>query len=52
MVVGNSSDIFQDKMNDLFQGFESIHIYMDKRLFLTQGDWKNYLKNMDITLNN
>ena len=34
MGFANSSDIFQQKMNDLFQGFEFIRAYMDDLLIL------------------
>ena len=30
MVVSNSQDIFQQKINYLFQGFEFIHAYIDE----------------------
>ena len=30
--ITNSPDIFQHKMNDLFHGFEFIHVYIDKLL--------------------
>ena len=43
IVVSNSSDIFQQKMSDLFQGFEFIRLYIGKILILTKGDWKDHV---------
>ena len=37
MGVANSPDIFQQKMNDLFHGFEFIRAYIDDMLILTKG---------------
>ena len=37
MGVANSPDIFQQKMNDLFHGFECIREYIDDLLILTKG---------------
>ena len=36
--VANFPDIFQQKMNDLFHGFEFIRAYIDDLLILTKGD--------------
>ena len=36
MGVQNSPDIFQQKMNDLFHGFEFIRAYIDDLLILTK----------------
>ena len=36
MGVDNSQEIFQQKTNDLFYGFEFIHVYIDERLILTK----------------
>ena len=38
MIVSSSSDILQQKRNDLFQGFEFIHACLEKILILTKGD--------------
>ena len=38
MGVDNSLDIYQQKMNELFHGFESIRAYIDYMLILTKGD--------------
>ena len=51
MGVANSQDIFQQKMNYLFRGFEFICAYIDELLILTQGDWKDHVHNMELTSN-
>ena len=51
MVVSNSPDIFQHKMNDLFHGFEFICVYIDGLLILTRGDWTYHVHKLEITLN-
>ena len=38
MVVINSSELFQQKMKDLFQEFEFIHAYIDDIFILTIVD--------------
>ena len=37
--VDNSPETFQQKMNDLFHGFEFIRAYIDDLFILTKGDW-------------
>ena len=34
--ISNSPDILQHKMNDLFNGFKFIHVYINKLLILTK----------------
>ena len=41
--VYNSLDIFQEKMNVLFQGFEYIYVYLDDLLILMTGNWTDHL---------
>ena len=43
MGVANSPDIFQNKINDLFNGFYFIRAYIDDLLILTRGDWKDHV---------
>ena len=38
MGVGNSKEIFQNKMNDLFHGFEFIRAYVDYLLILKKDN--------------
>ena len=51
MVVAKSPDIFQQKMNDLFHGFEFIRAYMDDILILTIREWKYHIQKLELTLN-
>ena len=51
MGVSNQPDIFQQKMNNLFQGFEFICVYIDKILILTKLDWTDHEKGLKLTLN-
>ena len=39
MGVRKSPDIFQDKMNKIFRGFEFIWAYIDELLIITKSDW-------------
>ena len=43
MGVGNSPDILQQKMNDLFQVFEFICVYINDILTLTKGEWTDHI---------
>ena len=45
MGVANSIEIFQQKMDYLFQGFEFIIAHMDDLLMLTKIDRKSHVKN-------
>ena len=51
MRVANSPDIFQQKMNDLFHGFEFICAYIYAILILTKGDWTDHIQKLVLTLN-
>ena len=51
MGVVNSPDIFQQKMNDLFHGFELIRAYIDDLLILTKGYWIDHVQKLELTLN-
>ena len=46
MGVVNSLDIFQQKMNDLFHGFEFICAYIDDLSILTKGDWIDHVQKL------
>ena len=43
MGVSNSPDIFQEKMNEMFRGFEFIQAYINDLLIITKGDWSDHL---------
>ena len=42
MGISNSPDIFQQKMNYLFHGFNFIRAYIDDLLVLTKGYWTDH----------
>ena len=44
MGLCNSSDIFQEKMNELFDGLEYIRAYIDDLLILTNGTWEDHIE--------
>ena len=46
MGLANSPDIFQEKMNDLFEGFEFIRAYLDDLLVITKGDYEDHLQSI------
>ena len=46
MRVANSTDIFQQKMNGLFHGFEFIRVYIQNLLILTKGDWTDHVQKL------
>ena len=51
MGIYNYPDIFQQKMNDLFHGFEFIRMYIDENLILTTGDWTDHVHSLELNLN-
>ena len=46
MGVANSPENLQQKMNDLFHGFEFIREYIDYLLILTKGDWTDHVQKL------
>ena len=51
MGIANSPENFQQKINDLFHGFEFICVYMDEILILTKGNWIDHVHKLELTLN-
>ena len=51
MWVMNSPDIFQQKMNDLFHGFEFIRVYIYDHLISTKGNWTDHVHKLKLNLN-
>ena len=49
--VSNSPEISQQKTKYLFQGFEFIRACIDGLLILTNGDWKDHVHKLELTLN-
>ena len=46
MIGANSPNIFQQKMNDLFHGFEFIYAYIYELLVFTKGDWTGHVQKL------
>ena len=46
MPVSNSPEIFKEKMNKMFCGFEFIWAYIDDLLVITKDDWYDHLENL------
>ena len=50
MVITNSPEIYQQKMNDLFNSFELIRAYIDDLLVLTKVNWTNSVQILELNL--
>ena len=50
MGLCNSPDIFQEKMNKLFAGFDYGRVYIDNLLIITKGSFEEHLKKLDMVL--
>ena len=50
-LCNRSPDIFQEKMNKLFVGFEDVRAYLDDCLLITSGTYKHHLERLDQVLN-
>ena len=50
MGVSNSPEIFQEKMNEMFHGFEFIRAYTDDLLIITKGDWSDHVEKLELNL--
>ena len=46
MGLCNSPDIFQEKIDELFQDFSEVRAYIDDLLILTKGSWEDHLKSV------
>ena len=51
MGIAHSPDIFQQKMKDLFHGFDFIRAYIDDLLDLSKGDCPDHVQKLELTLN-
>ena len=51
MGVANYRDILQQKMNDLFHGFEFIRAYIDELLILTKVCCTDHVYRLELILN-
>ena len=52
MGLCNSPDIFQEKINELFQGFEEVRAYIDDILLITKSDWNDHLTKLEKNFKN
>ena len=43
MGMCNSTDIFQEKMSELFIGLDTVRVYIDDILHVTKGSWTEHL---------
>ena len=43
MGLCNSTDIFQEKMSELFFSVDTVRVYIDDLLHVTKGSWTEYL---------
>ena len=50
MGLCNSPDIFQEKMNELFAGFEGAMAYIADLLVITKGTYEEHLEKLDRVL--
>ena len=50
MGVANSPDIFQLRINDLFNGFKFIRVYIDDLLKITKRDCIDHVQKLELTL--
>lgn len=50
MGLCNSSDIFQDKMNELMQGLEFARAYIDDLLLVSKGNFETHLEHWETVL--
>ena len=48
--IDNSPEIFQQKIDDLFHGFEFIRAYIDEILILTKCDRTDHVQKLELTL--
>jgi hypothetical protein len=47
MGLCNSPDIFQEKMNDLLDGLDTVRVYIDDTLHVTKGLWEDHLEGLE-----
>ena len=48
MGLCNSPDIFQEKMNELFDGLDHVRAYIDDLLCLTTTDFDDHLEKLEV----
>ena len=50
MGLCNSPDIFQVKMNELFNGLQYVRAYIEELLIISNGSFQDHLNNIKIVL--
>ena len=50
MGLCNTPDIFQEKMNELFNGLEYVKAYIDNLLIISNGNFEDHLNKLKIVL--
>ena len=50
MGVCNSPDIFQEKISELYDGFDMVHAYIDDVLVIPKDNLEDHLKDLDRVL--
>ena len=50
MGVNNFPEKFQEKMNEMFRGFDFIRAYIDDVLIINKGDWSDHLEKLELPL--
>ena len=50
MGLCNSPDIFQEKMNKLFAGFDHVQAYLENLLVITKRSYWDHLDHLDVVL--
>ena len=50
MGLCNNLDIFQEKMNDLFTGFDYVRAHSDDLLVIAKGSFEEHLNQLDTVL--
>ena len=48
MGVCNSPDIFQDKISEIFDGFDMVCGYIDDVLVITKNNIEDHIKSLDM----
>src|SRR5210317_2092281 len=48
MGLCNSPDIFQEKMSELFEGFDFVRAYIDDLLSITNGTFDDHLEKLEL----
>ena len=50
MEVSNSPELFEEKMNEMFRGFEFIQAYINNLLIITKDNLSHHLEKLELKL--